>query len=309
MKKYIIILLVLVMVPFVFSESPPAIPMEVWGQATADGSPVSNGLTVKAMVGGKDYAQASITQDGYYDAILINGDRPLTYNDDPTCQTHDPCITCIPGYGPDHPGNENDYCIEGPQSGETINILIDDQVTIPIVIWNEGGILREDIIVVTGGVINFSITLTPGWNLISIPLLPIDSTIVSIMQGCNYNRVWEFQTDQSWKSTDTGLGMMDVEHGYWVDRVGLSGNCEITISGTMPSSTTIDVNSPWTLVGYPSLTPRLITSLMPGTLYNRIWEFQADQSWKSTDTGLTTMSPGKGYWIDGPTTGSYDVNN
>ena len=309
MRACLIVFLVLFAIPFVFSEAPPAIPMEIWGEATADGSSVSNGLSVKAMVNGVDYAQASVTQDGYYDAILVKGDRPLTYNDDPTCLTHDPCISCIPGYGPDHPGNENDYCIEGPQSGECVVIIIDDQSAIPIITWNEGGILRQDLIVVTGGVINFSITLTPGWNLISIPLLPMDSTLSSIMSGCDYNRIWEFQSDQSWKSTDSGLNEMSVPNGYWVDRIDLSGDCEITIEGIVPSSTTINVNAPWTLVGYPSLVPGAISSIIPGTLYNRIWEFQSDQSWKSTDSGLATMKPGKGYWIDSSTSGSYGVTN
>jgi hypothetical protein len=314
MKNLLLTFVFLLLCSIVLADSPPALPMEVWGEAIADGSPVVDGLSVKAMVNGEDFAQASVTKDGYYDVLIVNGDRPLTYNNDPTCATHwgagEACVpctvcsggNCVNGYNPA-------TCIEGPQDGTNVNIVIDDKQTIPIVVWNKGGIVQQDLIVITGGVINFTITLTEGWNLISIPLLPIDSSISSLMTGCDYNRIWEFQSDQSWKSTDTGLVSMDLEHGYWVDRVGLVGDCDMTISGTIVSSTTINVYNPWSLVGYPSLTPQSISALISGGLYNRIWEFQADKSWKSTDTGLTHMQPGKGYWIDTSTTGSYEVTN
>ena len=98
----------------------------------------------------------------------------------------------------------------------------------------------------------FGMELVSGWNLISIPLIPEDNSISSIMDGCDYNRIWEFQSDQSWKSTDTGLTTMDILHGYWVDRVGLSGNCTISITGTEPDVTEIPVTSTWTLAGFPS---------------------------------------------------------
>ncbi len=155
----------------------------------------------------------------------------------------------------------------------------------------------------------FNLELVPGWNLISFPIIPDDDSIASIMTGCDYNKIWEFESDQSWKSTDTGLTTVDSVHGYWVDRIGLTGNCEIALEGTVPDSTTINVNAPWSLVGHPSLTPKIITTTIPGTLYNKIWEFETDQSWKSTDTGLIVMSPGKGYWIDSSISGTYDINN
>ena len=312
MRNEILIIGLILLIPIAFAESPPAIPMEVWGEATLDGSPVGDGLNVEAKVDGVDYAQATVTQDGFYDVILVNGDRPLTYNDDSNCAVHwgagEACVPCIPGYGPDHPGNELDYCIEGPQDGQGINIVIDSKPTIPVTVWNEGEIVRHDLVVIDGGVIDFSINLVSGWNLISIPVLPIDSSITSIMGGCDYNRIWEFQSDQTWKTSDIDLSSMNNYNGYWIDRVGITGDCEITISGTVPTSTTIDINTPWTLVGYPSVTPNLISNIVSPGSYNRIWEFQSDQTWKTSDIDLNTMSPGQGYWIDSSTTGSYIVN-
>lgn len=152
MKKYLILLgIIIVFCQFVLSESPPAIPMNVWGEATVDGSPVGDGLIVNAMIDGVDYAQASVTQGGGYDVILINGDRPLTYNDDPTCAAHwaadEACVQCTVGYGPDHPGYENEYCIEGPEDGEIVSIKIDGNEVMPLCLsWAKGNFVEIETI-------------------------------------------------------------------------------------------------------------------------------------------------------------------
>lgn len=163
--------------------------------------------------------------------------------------------------------------------------------------------------VLVKGVTFQNITLVPGWNLISLPLIPVDPSVGAVMQGCNYNKIWTFESDQSWNTTDTGLTSMDVTHGYWIDRVGLPGNCELSVKGTIPSLTQINVNSQWTLVGYPSLFPELIDDILQSIPYNKIWTFEADQSWKTTDTGLLAFKPGNGYWIDSSVIGIYNITN
>lgn len=286
---------------FAFDDAPPAIPSEYWG--IIDDSSIADGLPVTAEVNGVNYAQTSLTQNGYYDVILIDGDRELTYNNDRNCSIHwgngQACIPCA---------NEL-ACIEGPQDGALVTIKVNNTVGTGTATWQSGNIVEQGIILVEQGIINFSITLVPNWNLISIPIIPLNASIEAIMQGCDYNRVWEFENDQSWKSTDTGLTSMDIMHGYWVDRIGLSGNCSITIQGDSPVETEINATSVWTLVGFPASSSQAITSIIDSGLYKRIWEFQKDQSWKSTDTGLVNFTPGFGYWIDGTTGGAYNVTN
>lgn len=153
----------------------------------------------------------------------------------------------------------------------------------------------------------FYLNLFPDWNLVSIPLIPTDNSIASIMSNCSYNRIWKFDPDQTWTSTDTGLSNFDIYSGFWIDRTGLTSNCTITIEGILPQSTTINITSGWTLVGFPSLASKSISSFINSSLYTRIWEFN-DQSWKSTDTGLISMTPGKGYWINAMDNGSYIVD-
>jgi hypothetical protein len=154
---------------------------------------------------------------------------------------------------------------------------------------------------------SFELNLVPGWNLVSIPLVLSDKSISSVMAGCSYNKIWKFNPDQSWLATDTGLSEFETYHGYWIDRSGFGNNCTLMIEGLLPQSTTINITSSWSLVGYPSLTSKKISEFINSSFYNRIWEFQPDQSWTSTDTGLMNMTPGRGYWIDGAMDGSYEV--
>ena len=284
-----------------FDDAPPAIPSEYWG-IIGDGS-IADGLPVTAEVNDVNYAQTSVTQNGSYNVILINGDRELTYNDDRNCSIHwgngQACIPCA---------NEL-ACIEGPQDGTLVTIKVNDTVGTPTATWQSGNIVEQGIILVEEGKINFSITLVPNWNLISIPIIPSNASIAKIMQGCSYNRVWEFENDQSWKNTVTGLTSMDIMHGYWVDRVSLAGNCTITIEGTAPTITNINVTSTWTLAGFPSTHSQSIIKGINSSLYDRIWKFEPDQSWINTATGLVDFTPGFGYWIDCTTGGSYNVTN
>jgi len=160
---------------------------------------------------------------------------------------------------------------------------------------------------VTSALVTVNLTFTTGWNLISIPIIPVDNHISTIMNGCNYTRVWAFQTDQSWISTDTGLSTMDDRHGYWVDRLGMPNNCTISIQGTNPGTTQLNATPSWTLVGFPSQTPQPISSVISPSLYDKIWEYQTDQTWISTETSLVNFTVGKGYWIDGTIGGMYTV--
>lgn len=153
----------------------------------------------------------------------------------------------------------------------------------------------------------FNITLVNGWNLISIPVTLENNSISSIMGNCSYTRVWKWNPHSTWQSTDSGLKTVDINHGYWIDRIGLNDSCTISVTGEIPSSTQIDIVEGWNLVGSPSLTSNAINGLISPTLYTRIWEY--NQVWTSTDSGLTTMKPGKGYWIDSKNSSSYTVIN
>ena len=132
---------------FALDDTPPAIPSEYWG-IIDDGS-IVDGLPVTAEVNGVNYAQTSLTQNGYYDIILINGDRELTYNDDRDCSIHwgngQACVPCA---------NEL-TCIEGPQDGALVTIKVNNTIGAPTVTWQSGETIEQGIILVKEGKINF----------------------------------------------------------------------------------------------------------------------------------------------------------
>lgn len=124
-------------------DAPPAIPAQYWGSVTMNGVLATDGLTVEALVNGINYAQAFQTLNGYYNVILVGGDRELTYEGDPTCAVHwvaeQACVPC----DPETPGD----CVEGPQDGADIMIKINSSIgNMPWLDWEKGSNTQADIV-------------------------------------------------------------------------------------------------------------------------------------------------------------------
>ena len=105
------------------------------------------------------------------------------------------------------------------------------------------------------------IQLNSGWNLISLPLMPEDTSITSLLSSINgnYSIVWEYNasdTSDHWKKYDPnapiGNDLTDMEpgKGYLIMMIS---NDTLSISGTVPESTDIYLNTDWNLIGYNSL--------------------------------------------------------
>ena len=163
------------------------------------------------------------------------------------------------------------------------------------------------------GQITYSLQLHTGWNLISIPLVPEDSDIDSVFSSIsgNYSVVWTTTSTGGWKSSNQAFGRLTditVDKGYLIY---MTAPDTLVIEGTKPASTIIDLASGWNLVGYPSQTTRSITDVLSGVSYGVVWTTTSTGGWKSSDQAfgrLTDMSPGNGYMIYAPVSGSYTVN-
>ncbi|MFH1642870.1 MAG: putative metal-binding motif-containing protein [Nanoarchaeota archaeon] len=119
------------------AEAPPSIPPEYWGSAIYNGQPAKDGLMVRAFAENGEYGQNSYTLNGYYSIILMNGDKQLTYLGDPSCENHWPdqaCVQCSTNIGSDN------YCIEGPQTGDNVLIRINGSKVSPILTWQIGNV-------------------------------------------------------------------------------------------------------------------------------------------------------------------------
>lgn len=159
----------------------------------------------------------------------------------------------------------------------------------------------------------FSMPLYNGWNLISIPRIPSNTSLQSVLQSLDgqYDAVqWYDTTDlkDPWKhyhiskpSYMNDLSKLDLKMGFWVHITATQGTLFI-LQGTKPTTTQlISLHSGWNLVGYPAITNRLrddaLNNLAFGTDIDLIQTFNAaTQKWEEIEE-FDYLEMGRGYWI------------
>ncbi len=151
-----------------------------------------------------------------------------------------------------------------------------------------------------------SLSLSPGWNLISLPMQPTDTAVSMVLSGIAglYHIVWAYP-DQSWRlygPTNPGgsaLTTMEAGKGYWIHMTAAG---TLYVSGSVPP-TSISLLTGWNLVGYNAAScaaPSTALSELAGTL-EIVWAY-VDQSWTVYDpddapgSTLTQLCPNYGYW-------------
>ena len=161
-----------------------------------------------------------------------------------------------------------------------------------------------------------TLNLYTGWNLISLPLMPEDTSIASLLSPINgnYSIIWEYNASDTfdhWKKYDPGvpfgndLTNMEPGKGYWIM---MTSDDTLPISGAVPESTDIDLRTGWNLIGFNSLNSKPIAEALSSINgnYSIVWAYNASDTtdhWKKYDPGvpfgndLINMEPGKGYWI------------
>jgi hypothetical protein len=161
-----------------------------------------------------------------------------------------------------------------------------------------------------------TLSLFTGWNLISLPLMPEDTNITSLLSPINgnYSIVWEYNasdTSDHWKKYDPSvpfgndLTNMEPGKGYWIV---MTSDDTLPISRAVPESVDIDLKIGWNLVGFNSLDSKPIAEALSSINgnYSIVWAYNASDTtdhWKKYDPSvpfgndLINMEPGRGYWI------------
>ena len=102
----------------------------------------------------------------------------------------------------------------------------------------------------------FTLPLSPGPNLISIPLIQSDASIETVLQTVRYDRAWYFDSLSGWewytKHKGYRRGLWSVNHtmGLWVN---VTEDSNLTAAGVVPLQTTIRLHKGWNLVSFPSI--------------------------------------------------------
>ena len=157
--------------------------------------------------------------------------------------------------------------------------------------------------------------LQVGWNMISMPLIPGDTSLPDALIDLDGDTSWTrvkcyspIDAMNPWKSYSS-LGSPSVQDvfsientkGAWIyipDAISL-GDGFIRVEGQEPDTTGITLKAGWNLIGYPSSVDRLASDALPGSVdmiavYDGLLPAMIRDE---TDLSTVTMSAGNAYWI------------
>ncbi|MCJ2556310.1 MAG: hypothetical protein LN415_04290 [Candidatus Thermoplasmatota archaeon] len=149
--------------------------------------------------------------------------------------------------------------------------------------------------------------LSAGWNLVSFPLAPMDTSAGTVLQTVASGRaVYYDAADQAdhWKSHDAGqnindLGTIDRTMGFWLYTPVPD---DFVVAGLVPTSTNIDLKKGWNLIGFPSFsTVYTIQNVMSVTDVSEAEAFDPAATphllRDISPAGSDLMVTGYGYWM------------
>ena len=149
----------------------------------------------------------------------------------------------------------------------------------------------------------FTRPLSAGLNLVSIPLIPPNESIETVLQTVKYDTAWSYDSSsQEWKwymknkEYRRGLWMMDHTMGIWVN---VTENSNLTVAGVVPAQTTNHLYHGWNLVSFPSLkTTYTVAELKVETGATRVEGYNPLTPYHLRVLGdAEVLQAGFGYWM------------
>ncbi len=168
----------------------------------------------------------------------------------------------------------------------------------------------------------FEIPVVAGWNLISLPLTPADTSILTALADRDGDTSWTRamwynpstpadlwkQYNSAWGAALNDLGAVTASMGIWL-YVSTVGDGFINVTGSAQASTVVSLKAGWNLVGYPSNTQRTVATALAGVPYDLVEGFDGAATYKTVAlTGASLMAPGKAYWIRVTADAEWTVN-
>jgi len=153
--------------------------------------------------------------------------------------------------------------------------------------------------------LEFTTLLSPGWNLVSIPLEMTETSIPSVLASITgkWDVVKYYDTlDKAdpWKTYRPGSSVNDLTNidetlGFWI--YINQPNVTLTVTGLIPSISTIPLYAGWNLVGYPMQTTETVGNALWGTGADRVEVFDPVSPYIKEVGPTYVMKPGEGYWV------------
>ncbi len=142
------------------------------------------------------------------------------------------------------------------------------------------------------GLTRFSLTLTPGWNLISLPIDPLDPRVEQVLgtgQGRNegiLGPVWRWNNREKKYEAAVELHAL---RGYWV----YAKSAETFSIPGMLAVPSRDIRDGWNLVGPPARVLRPAHAFLQGYFWH--WDAGHGRFMAVPENG--NLAPGRGYWL------------
>lgn len=154
----------------------------------------------------------------------------------------------------------------------------------------------------------FSIALTSGWNLVSVPFEPANTSMEGVLISIAgiYDLVQYYDHFAGWKTYSAyrpaalnNLAEIDHKMGFWVH---VKYDCTLVVSGIPETSTGIQLYAGWNLVGYPTLNQSTTAgNALWGTSADAVEGFDYSEPYFIKELNPNyVMKPGEGYWIHVP---------
>ncbi|MCK5291759.1 MAG: right-handed parallel beta-helix repeat-containing protein [Thermoplasmata archaeon] len=162
----------------------------------------------------------------------------------------------------------------------------------------------------------FTRPLSKGPNLVSTPLAQSDESIETVFQTLSYDNAWSYNPiDQEWKfsmkSKPYGGTLQNINHtmGLWVN---VTQDSNLTVAGVVPTTTTINLQAGWNLVGFPSFDSNyMVADLKVAIAVERMEGFDgfAPPYFLRVMTDGDFLQAGFGYWIRVGSEASWTIVN
>lgn len=163
----------------------------------------------------------------------------------------------------------------------------------------------------SSGLSGFLLELQPGWNLISLPLIPKQTStaklLAPLIQVNDLVTVWGFTPPNTWSyfkppNLGTLTSMVDGK-GYWVlvtDAINITVVGYVITPGSAPP--TYSLAAGWNLAGFkpqPLIQNETMATYLTSldTKYSSIWVYDSLNATWIRGTPSLELAPGEGMWI------------
>ena len=166
---------------------------------------------------------------------------------------------------------------------------------------------------------SFDIPVHTGWNLISFPLLVPNGNIETVLKD---DITWDYaqcynplDTNDHWKTHFVGrasndLNTIDDTMGIWL-RITDAGDGSLTVNGSIPFTTVIQLHAGWNLVSYPASDLTAMSRANLPSEVTKIAKYDSTAPYlisEVTDWVGSNFVPGRGYWLYATADTTWNVN-